>query len=381
VTPPERKADHAAEIFHHPLLARANDVAARILAPRANATDLAEEPPADNLRHLADAGLLGLTTPVPYGGQGAARPIVRACLETLAAACGVTTFLASRHLLACRQIGSSPNAALKRTLLPQLASGALLCARGTTHLRRDGPPVLRAAIDGKTVVLNGTAPWVSGWGLMDYLLLGGTLPDGQLVYVVVPLCPGEGLHASPPMRLCAMNASATVSLTCDDLRVGPDGWVGMGSREAIDWADALGVLGRTTGPFAVARASLALLNTLAEEQKSAVLVTLSAALARELAAARQETRHWMGRVGTAGYWASALRTAAWAHELSVRAAHAAVTAAGGKANDCDHVAQRLFREAMFYTLYLQTRGVQAATLERLAASADWAVGQSGAAPG
>jgi alkylation response protein AidB-like acyl-CoA dehydrogenase len=306
--------------------------------------------------------------------------VVRDSLETLAAACGVTTFLTSRHLLACRQIAFGPNEALKNTILPQFASGARLCARGTTHLRRTSPPLLRAEIQADTVVLNGTAPWVSGWGLMDEVLLGATLPDDRLVYVVVPLRQSDALQASPPMQLCAMNASATVSLTCHDLRVGPDRRVSVSSREAVNWVDALAVLGRTTGPFAVARASIALIRALPERSDGVALAALCSVLARELFAARRETQRWMGRVGTQGYWASALRVTAWAHELSVRAAHAAVAATGGKANDRDHAAQRLFREAMFYTLYLQTRGVQAAILERLADSANRAADQPPTAP-
>ena len=52
-------------------------------------------------------------------------------------------------------------------------------------------------------------------------------------------------------------------------------------------------------------------------------------------------------------------------DLGMRAAHAAVTAGGGAANGLDHPAQRLFREAMVYTLVAQTRDLRVATLDRL----------------
>ena len=60
-----------------------------------------------------------------------------------------------------------------------------------------------------------------------------TLPDGRLLYGVVPLRDDESMRPSPPMRLCAMNASGTVSLTCRDLFIGPDRYMKIITREQI----------------------------------------------------------------------------------------------------------------------------------------------------
>jgi len=60
-----------------------------------------------------------------------------------------------------------------------------------------------------------------------------------------------------------------------------------------------------------------------------------------------------------------LQARSWCVELGVRAAHAAVIASGGAANSLDHPAQRLFREAMLYTLTGLTGELQAAVLGRL----------------
>lgn len=350
------------------LLARARDIAADILAPRANRTDQARQLPAPNIRCLAEAGLLGLTVPVRYGGQGAPRAVAGACLETLATACGVTTFVASRHLLACRQIAASKNERLKSVLLPELASGRRLCARGTTHLLRNGPPVLQVSADGDDFIFDGTAPWVTGLGLMHDVLLGGTLPDGSFLRVVVPFADSAALQASKPMRLCAMSASVTVALECHGLRVAPEQVLGRASREDLLWRAAQGLLDRTMGPLAVTGASLSLIRQLAETRASVPIAHTADALQQELAGLRDEVQVWRQRFGMEGYWANAHRIVGWAHELSVRAAHSAVTAAGAAANSLDHTAQRLYREAMFYTIYFQTAAVQTAILERLTAS-------------
>ena len=77
------------------LLERAREIAAQVLGPRASATDQGGEPPYDNIRRLAAAGLLGLTVPREHGGHGAPGPVVRAFTEVLAAACGTLWMVAA----------------------------------------------------------------------------------------------------------------------------------------------------------------------------------------------------------------------------------------------------------------------------------------------
>lgn len=60
-----------------------------------------------------------------------------------------------------------------------------------------------------------------------------------------------------------------------------------------------------------------------------------------------------------------LRLRAWAIDLAVRCAHAAVAAASGQANSMDHPAQRIYREALVYTVSAQTPAIMEATLNRL----------------
>ncbi|HEY7061523.1 MAG TPA: acyl-CoA dehydrogenase family protein [Chloroflexota bacterium] len=359
------------------LLARARALAADVLAPRANAADQADRPPVKQVRALAAAGLLGLTVPARYGGHEAPRAVVRAYTEILAAACGLTTFVQQQHLSACRLIAGGTNAALQADCLPAFAAGARLCGVAFSHLRRPGPPLLRAtpAPDGGWV-LDGTAPWFTGWGLMDEVVLGGTLPDGRLLYVLAPLDAGPALTPSPPLRLCAFNASATVALHCRGLRVGAERHVKTTARADLATADRGGVLDVTPQTFGVALAASALVRALAAERDSTVLRATADALDAEREAARQAVETWLAvpsapeqAAGVGGGYAAGLRLRAGCLALAVRAAHAAVAATGGGANARDQAAQRLYREAMAYTLLMQTADVQAATLDRLAADA------------
>jgi len=346
------------------LLGRAREIAAQELATRATATDQAAVMPLDNVRLLAEAGLLGLSTPIEHGGHGAPPEVLRAFTEILAAACGVTGFVVAQHLTACRHIAAGENEALKLALLPRLAAGKVLATVAFSHLRRPGPPVLRVTRDGEDYVFDGTAPWATGWGLASEVLLAGSLPDGASVWVVAPLVASQHMTASPPMRLCAMSASATVSLTCAGLRIGPSRYVKTLTPEQLAADTATAVLSVGAMSLGAALGACGLLRGIAEARSSPLHAEVATTLEHEVAAARAEVNRVTAQASLATS-EDAYRARAWCIELGVRAAHAAVTASSGAANLLDHPAQRLFREAMVYTLTAQTSDLQTATLTRL----------------
>ena len=362
----ESRAGGSSDDRFRALLDRTCELTEQVFAPRANEADRAAGPPAENIRCLAEAGLLGLTTPARNGGHEAPGSVVREYREILAAACGLTTFVELQHLGACGMIARGTNDGLKEAILPELARGSRLAGLAFSHLRRPGPPTMRTEPRGDTLVFNGTAPWLTGWGLMDDAVLGGTLPDGRLVYVLAPLAEGPALQASPPMQLCAMNASATVSITCRDFVVGPERFIRTLTLADMAVDDRPGVLNYASMSFGVAWGAIRLLRELAEARNSADLAGAATALDSELANARDQVGVCAERTAEPDYLEHALPLRAWAIELGVRAAHTAVTASGGSANSRDHTAQRLFREAMVYTLTAQTRELQITTLHRLA---------------
>ena len=215
---------------------------------------------------------------------------------------------------------------------------------------------------GDDLIFNGTAPWFTGWGAMNHVVLGGTLEDGRLAYVVVPVESSDHMCVSEPMRLCAMNASGTVSLTCRDLRVGKDRLMKIITREQMAQNDVAAILAPLSQPFGVIAASMDHLRSLGRSRADRAADSLEA----QLSNLRAEAETWYDRTSAAHFKENALRIRACGITLGVRAAHAAVTAAGGRANSLDSPAQRLFREAMFYTLTAQTPDVQTATLDHIA---------------
>ena len=168
------------------IVERARRIGETILGPNAEISDQMPGPNRANFEALAEAGLLGIGAPKQFGGIEASGAAQREVTRILASYCGVTTFIQAQHHGPCRMISSGPNDALKHQLLPDLVRGVKMCGISFAHLRRPGPPVLRAIPEGNGYRLQGTAPWVTGWGLMKQLVFGATLPDGRFVYLWSP---------------------------------------------------------------------------------------------------------------------------------------------------------------------------------------------------
>lgn len=345
-----------------------SELADEVFAPVANDVDQSPLPPIENIRLLAQSGLLGLTTPTDFGGLGAPGPIVRKYTEILAAACGTTTFIQGQHQSACTLIAAGQNECLKSELLPVFAKGDRIVGVAFAHVRRPGPPLLRVTKVHAGYLFDGSAAWFTGWGIMTDVLLAGTLPDGNFTYVVVSLDQGGSLTASEPMKLAAMNATGTVSLQFNKLFVPSDRTLKVISPETMADSDSLAVLSVTSQIFGVTIAALKVLNQLLEKRESPEVRGAISAIEAELHAARTAVEFWRDNSHLQDYYRNALSVRASCIEMGVRAAHCALTASSGGANQRSHTAQRLFREAMFYTLTAQTNDVRHATLDTLAAS-------------
>jgi alkylation response protein AidB-like acyl-CoA dehydrogenase len=362
------------------LIALARQLGETVLGPRAQETDQREGPDPRNFEALAECGILGMSLPRSYGGLEASGAAQRTVTEILASYCGVTTFTQAQHHGPSRMIYGGRSEKLKARLLPDLASGRMMCAVAFAHLRRPGPPILCARPVEGGLRLTGTAPWVTGWGLMNQVVMGATLPDGRFVWMWSPADRSVfpdlfedieserdwgKLEASAPIKLCAMNASATVELYLTDWFVPEDHLLSESDRETMRRNDRNGVLGATAMPLGCASASVRLLDQTAERRTLPAIRRAANSFAQELQDVRGEIETWNQRTSEPEFFETAVGIRAWCIELAVRAGHAAVTATSGAANLLSNPAQRLLREAMFYTIQAQTQEVMDATLSRL----------------
>jgi alkylation response protein AidB-like acyl-CoA dehydrogenase len=197
-------------------------------------------------------------------------------------------------------------------------------------------------------VLDGSAPWVTWWGLIDVLYTLARTEEGELLAALLPARVSDELAASR-MRLVAVNASGTVELAFTGYFVPDESvcsvfpqeeWLGREPRRLRpNGSLALGLAGRCcrlTGPSPLD----AELDRIRERLDSAV---------GDGAVRDGAVRDGAVRDGAEADTMLAARAAA--AELAYRAAGAAVTAAGSRSIIAGQHPQRLAREAQFLLVF------------------------------
>ena len=323
-------------------------------------------PVADNVRRLGAAGMFGLGIPTEYGGLGADAVTRHEYAEILASACGVTAFTQQQIQTGTRLIAEGENEALKRELLPALASGRGRCGVALSHLRRHGPPVVRAAEVAGGYRVDGLIPWITGWGLADGFALGATLEGGDHLFTYVDKKQdGAALSASAPLALIVMAASDTVEVEVRDLFIPGERVLAVRPAEALKVADDKAITTHAALPLGNARGCARYLRELAARPGRETLGQTAFALTLEIDGCRREALTWCDCAAHPDYKTHALRARATANVLALRAAHATVIATGGSAHLVTSAPQRLLREAQFYGTAVLTPEVQASTLDQL----------------
>ncbi|PZS19155.1 MAG: hypothetical protein DLM54_07370 [Acidimicrobiales bacterium] len=371
---------------HTDPVAAAQRVAYELLIPRAEDTDQAAVVPRGNLEALAQAGLYGLACPGPSQASG---PAMRQVQEILAGACGATYFVWAQHHSPVRLLAATANDGLRRRWLEPLCSGQALAGVAFAYLRRPGPAAVTAEPVGGGWLVNGTAPFVTSWGLADLFVVVAATGDGQLVWFCLQGRATPAVSPSAPLALAVLQATSTVQLTFDGLLVGNDDVLGVEPLAAWRGRDRLATAQPSAAAFGLAGRGCALLAERAQEAPQ--VGEAAAALAHELGRCRD---HGYGLAdalaggvmplpvdaagpgetdpGEAGdrldeHLAAMVAARAWALDLAQRGALALVAAVGGRAMTRSHPAQRLVREAAFYAVQAQTGALRTATLGRLSA--------------
>jgi alkylation response protein AidB-like acyl-CoA dehydrogenase len=318
------------------LVSAAHRLAEDLLAPAAEATDRAPAVPLSHLDALAGAGLFDLTT--------TPKPATRAIYEALAGACGVTFFVWVQHHAPVRMLAASTNAGARDRWLDDLRSGRLLGGVAFAYLRRPGTPAVVATRVSGGYRIDGKAPWVTSWSLAGLYAVAARLDD-QVLFFLMEAQAG-GVRASPPLAMAAMNASSTVRLAFEGLFVADDDVLSVSSFAGWQADDRVATAQANPAPFGIAARCVRLLG--------------DTPLAGEVADLRARAY-----AGTSDL-AAQVDLRAESLELAVRCATALVVASGGRGMSLDHPAQRLLREAAFFTILAQTPALRQATLAQLA---------------
>lgn len=316
---------------------KARGFADEVLFPTADEVDAMDVVPRERLDRLAAEGFYGLAAP----GRGIERfedahPINAA----FAGGCMTTALVWVQHhgAVAACAFGPEP---VRRFVAP-MADGEL---RSTVAFGGLLPtPRIHARPDGESWIVDGVQPWVSGWGLADLIHLAARTPEDDVVWLLADT-ESAGLRAEPH-RLLGMNASATVTLHLDGVRVDGDR---LTSR--FPWAewparDAAGL--RTNGSMALGVA-----------ERCCRLLGPSP-LDEELERVRSDLDG-----GTAETYPSG-RAAASA--FAVRAAAALIAQKGSAAVERGTSAERLYREAAVLEVFGSRPAIRSCLLRAFGAA-------------
>jgi alkylation response protein AidB-like acyl-CoA dehydrogenase len=332
------------------VLAAARGLADDVLFPDAMRVDRLDAIPAAHFGALAAAGLYGAPVPAGAGGLGLDLAASCAVVEELASGCLATTFVWMQHRgLVMTLAAEGTPAVLRDRWLGPACRGEVRGAIALGGLL-PGPPRLRARPSGDGWRLDGEAPWVTGWGLTDLLLVAARGPDDSIVSLILDAAAQPGLTVTRE-RLAAVNASATVRLGFDGVLVPGERWAG---QVPFDPAESLRPDRlRINGSLALGLV------------RRCVRLLGPGPLDGELAAGRER----LDEALAVGPEAMAQARAA-ASELAIRAAAALAVRQGSRSATADQHVQRLVREAMFLLVFGSRPGIRSALLRRLGAGED-----------
>jgi alkylation response protein AidB-like acyl-CoA dehydrogenase len=200
------------------MLERAGAIADDVLFPAALSVDAEGVIPRSHFDLLAEEGFYGLAGQPEHSGIEVDFPSFLNILETLCGGCLTTTFTWIQHHSVVRSLTGTQNVDLRKKYLDIAIRGEVRSGVAFAGAIPRPPRLWATATDGGWL-LTGEAPFVSGWGIIDMLLIaareaaGG--PQGTIVSGLVDAAAGAGVTVEE-LRLIAAQGSNTVRLRFDD---------------------------------------------------------------------------------------------------------------------------------------------------------------------
>ncbi len=372
------------------------------IAPVARQFDDAQEFPWDNVKKMADLGLLGIPWSEEMGGAGLDSMCFIIAIEELARVCASHSITISAHTT----LGTSPivnfgSDAQRKRFVPKLASGSVLGGFGLTEPNAGsdaGGTQTHAVKKGSSYILNGTKRFITHGGVGEVFIVTAVTDPTQgtkgissfiLTKETCDLERVKNLGMGHDATLPAMKgfrsgkkedklgwrASDTRELIFEDVEVPAENLLGEEGRGFINFMKTL-----DAGRIGVASLSLGLAQgafdeavkyTSERKQFGKPIATFQgvnfqlADMATELEAARHMVYHaaWLAQNGHP-YGPEAAMAKLFASELAMRATITAIQLHGGYGYTKDYPVERMMRDAKIGEIGEGTSEIQRMVIAR-----------------
>ena len=387
---------------HHATREMVRAFAREEVAPVARALDERQEFPWENVRKMADLGLLGIPWPDAMGGAGLDQMAFLIAIEELATVCASHAITISAHTT----LGTSPivnfgTLAQQERFVPRLAAGKVLGGFGLTEPNAGsdaGGTQTRAVRRGDRYILNGSKRFITHGGVGEVFVVTavtdpakGTKGISSFILTKetcdldaarrVGVGHDEGLPPMPGFRSgkkedkLGWRASDTRELLFEDVEVPEENRLGEEGRGFVNFmktldAGRVGIaalsLGIARGAFEQARAYTSERRQFGRPIAAFQGVHFQLAdLATQIDAAHHLTYHaaWLASQGRP-YGKEASMAKLFASELATRATIAAVQLHGGYGYTKDYPVERMMRDAKIGEIGEGTSEIQRMVIAR-----------------
>ncbi|MCA9673278.1 MAG: acyl-CoA dehydrogenase family protein [Myxococcales bacterium] len=367
----------------------AREFAARELAPKAAERDHEGTFPRDELRKLAELGLLGVNVPDAYGGAEMGVVAYSLAVTELARACASTTVAVCVSNMAAELICTYGSEAQKQRYARAIVDGSACCgafALSETHCGSDAAALRTTARrDGDSWVLDGSKQWITSGDHAGVLVVwartdnqGDRGARGIAAFIVEG--GSEGLHVGKHEDKLGLRGSTTVPLTFESCRIPGDAMLGNdgdGFRLAMTALDG-GRIGIASQALGIGLAALDAARDYARERSAfgrpiadkQAIQWMIADSATELEAARLLTlRAAMLKQAGVPYTREASMAKLYASEAANRVCYRALQIHGGYGYTRDFPIERMSRDVRVTTIYEGTSEIQRLVIGRSLTSA------------
>jgi alkylation response protein AidB-like acyl-CoA dehydrogenase len=358
------------------------EIARERIAPLAAQVDETEAYPADQLRLLAEQGLMGLFIPEAYGGAGLGALAFCLAVEEIAWACASTAVTFLVQYAAGYPIVSHGTEQQKQRYLPRLAAGDITTALSISEpgAGSDAASMTTTATRrGDRYLLNGSKMWVTNGSRAGVITLFATVDRGSghkgvTAFLVEPTFPGFALGKLE--RKMGIRGSPTVAIHLTDCEVPADNRLG---AEGEGFRVALGALDRSrpaVGAQAVGIAQAALDAAVAygkERRQFGQPITafqgiqfMLADMAMQVHASRLMVHHAAALVDR-GAPATSLESSmakCFASDAAMRVTTDAVQIFGGYGYTREYPVERFMRDAKITQIYEGANQIQRIVIAR-----------------